>query len=133
MNGGAILPKTSALCPPGLGNLLRLLWKEHQAHGQNRLFISDGTGITAETLGHSLLSQFGGIQFDQVTIPYVASDDLTREAVARIDRTALTDGAKPIVFSTLVNDDHRAILHTCKGKVLDLFTAFQQPLRTNWA
>ena len=82
-------------------------------------FISDGTGITAETLGHSLLSQFGGIKFDQVTIPYVASDDLTREAVARIDRTAQTDGAKPIVFSTLVNDDHRAILHTCKGKVLD--------------
>ena len=77
-------------------------------------FISDGTGITAETLGHSLLSQFGGIKFDQVTIPYVASDDLTREAVARIDRTAQTDGAKPIVFSTLVNDDHRAILHTCK-------------------
>ena len=91
-------------------------------------FISDGTGITAETLGHSLLSQFGGIKFDQVTIPYVASDDLTREAVARIDRTAQTDGAKPIVFSTLVNDDHRAILHTCKGKVLDLFTAFQKPL-----
>ena len=91
-------------------------------------FISDGTGITAETLGHSLLSQFGGIKFDQVTIPYVASDDLTREAVARIDRTAQTDGATPIVFSTLVNDDHRAILHTCKGKVLDLFTAFQKPL-----
>lgn len=91
-------------------------------------YISDGTGITAETLGHSLLSQFGGIKFDQVTIPYVASDDLTREAVARIDRTAQTDGAKPIVFSTLVNDDHRAILHTCKGKVLDLFTAFQKPL-----
>ncbi|MCH9784322.1 MAG: kinase/pyrophosphorylase, partial [Gammaproteobacteria bacterium] len=34
-------------------------------------FISDGTGITAESLGHSLLSQFGGFKFDQVTIPYV--------------------------------------------------------------
>ena len=64
-------------------------------------FISDGTGITAETLGHSLLSQFGGIKFDQVTIPYVASDDLTREAVARARvraRERMTPAPKARVF-----------------------------------
>lgn len=91
-------------------------------------FISDGTGITVETLGHSLLSQFASISFQQVTIPYVLSDELARQAVARINRTALEDGVKPVVFSTLVNNNHRQILHTCHGLMLDLFTAFQRPL-----
>ena len=91
-------------------------------------FISDGTGITAETIGHTLLSQFASIEFQQITIPYVLSDELTRQAVARINQAASEDGVKPVVFSTLVNDDHRQILHTCNGLMLDLFTAFQRPL-----
>ena len=91
-------------------------------------FVSDGTGITAETLGHTLLSQFGSIDFNQVTIPYVQSDQLARDAVNRIDRAAKEDDATPVVFSTLVHDTHREILHTCKGRVLDLFTAYQKPL-----
>lgn len=91
-------------------------------------FISDGTGITVETIGHSLLSQFGSIEFSQITIPYVTSDDLARQAVVRINAAASADGAKPIVFSTLVHDAHRTILHTCQGLVLDLFTAYQRPL-----
>jgi len=32
-------------------------------------FVSDGTGITVEMLGHSLLTQFDGIRFDQMTVP----------------------------------------------------------------
>ena len=35
---------------------------------------------------------------------------------------------KPVVFSTLVNNDHRALLHGCDGLVLDLFGAFLNPL-----
>src|SRR5690606_17937197 len=73
-------------------------------------FVSDGTGITAETLGHSMLSQFGDVQFEQVTLPYVNSREATEQAVARINEAARQDSAKPIVFSTLVNEEHRAIL-----------------------
>ena len=51
-------------------------------------YISDGTGITAETIGHSLLSQFGSIEFNQTTIPYVQSDQLARDAVNRINTAA---------------------------------------------
>ena len=91
-------------------------------------YLSDGTGITAETLGHSMLSQFGDIQFLQVTLPFVQSDEQTREAVARINKAWEEDGAKPIVFSTLVNSEHREILHGCQGMVLDLFGAFLNPL-----
>jgi len=95
---------------------------------RSAFYVSDGTGITAETLGHSLLSQFGSVEFSQTTIPYVQSNDLAREAVTRINQAAERDDAAPVVFSTLVHEDHRQILHTCKGRVLDLFTAFLQPL-----
>lgn len=91
-------------------------------------YLSDGTGITAETLGHSMLSQFGDIEFVQVTLPFVQSDQQTREAVERINRAHQEDGVKPVVFSTLVNNEHREILHSCKGMVLDLFGAFLNPL-----
>ena len=36
-------------------------------------FLSDRTGITAEMLGNSLLTQFDDIRFHRVTIPFVDS------------------------------------------------------------
>ena len=103
---------------------------EYGDHTMTRtaFYLSDGTGITAETLGHSMLSQFGDIQFMQITLPFVQSDQQTREAVEKINKAFEQDGAKPIVFSTLVNNEHREILHTCHGMVLDLFGAFLNPL-----
>lgn len=91
-------------------------------------FVSDGTGITAETLGHSMLSQFGDIQFEQVTLPYVNSREATEQAVARINDATRQDNAKPIVFSTLVNEEHREILAGCQGLLLDMFAVFVGPL-----
>lgn len=98
--------------------------------GRTAFYVSDGTGITAETLGHSMLTQFTDVSFEQVTIPYVQTNELTLEAVARINRAADADGEKPIVFSTLVDADHRAILGSCKGLVMDLFAAFLAPLES---
>ena len=33
--------------------------------------ISDGTGITAETFSHSVLSQFESVTFKQVRVPFI--------------------------------------------------------------
>ena len=46
-------------------------------------FISDSTGITAETLGHTLLTQFDNLEYKQVTLPFVVDVDKAAEAVAR--------------------------------------------------
>ena len=91
-------------------------------------YVSDGTAITAETLGHSMLSQFGGIEFEQITLPYVGTDEETREAVAAINRATREDGQRAIVFSTLVEDRHRDILAGCEALVLDMFSAFLGPM-----
>ncbi len=91
-------------------------------------FISDQTGITAETLGRSLLTQFEAVKFRQVTVPFIANVDKARQAVAQINLVAKVEGTRPIVFSTLVHDDLREILHTADGLVLDFIDAFIGPL-----
>jgi regulator of PEP synthase PpsR (kinase-PPPase family) len=91
-------------------------------------FVSDQTGITAETLGHSLMTQFDGLRFRSVTVPFIDSVDKARETVNRINLTAEVEGAKPIVFATLIEDELRAVLSQSKGLFLDFFDAFIGPL-----
>lgn len=68
-------------------------------------FISDGTGITAEALGRSLLSQFEMIPFDYVTIPYVNNSHKAQLALERIKQVSAKDSERPIIFTTLVNPE----------------------------
>jgi regulator of PEP synthase PpsR (kinase-PPPase family) len=91
-------------------------------------FISDGTGITAETLGHSLLSQFENISHKQVRMPFIDSVEKTRDCVARIGEAKTRDGRRPIVVSTLVNPEAVSVLHEADALILDFFGAFIAPL-----
>ena len=91
-------------------------------------FVSDQTGITAETLGRSLLTQFDGLKFRHVTLPFIATGDKAREAVRRINLTAEVEGVRPLVFSTFVQNEIRDIVRGCNGLLLDFFDAFIGPL-----
>lgn len=91
-------------------------------------FVSDQTGITAETLGHSLMTQFDGLKFRSVTVPFIDNVDKAKETVGRINLTGEVEGAKPIVFATLVKDDIREVLRESNGLFLDFFDAFIGPL-----
>ncbi len=87
-------------------------------------FLSDRTGITAETLGATLLTQFDEAEFKQSTLPFINSEDKARAAVEYIDQVAGSSGLKPIVFSTTVSDEVRAILRGANALFLDLFDLF---------
>ncbi|MBV9696374.1 MAG: kinase/pyrophosphorylase [Gammaproteobacteria bacterium] len=91
-------------------------------------FVSDQTGVTAETLGHSLMTQFEGQEFRPVTLPFVSSLDKAHWAVARINQAGAESGLRPIVFSTLVQDELRDVVLTAEALFLDLFSAFVGPL-----
>jgi regulator of PEP synthase PpsR (kinase-PPPase family) len=91
-------------------------------------FVSDGTGITAQMLGHSLLTQFEGVQFVQVTMPFVDSAERAEECLARIEAEAAGGNGQPIVFSTLVNQDVRQIVRRANALFLDFFETFIDPL-----
>jgi hypothetical protein len=91
-------------------------------------FLSDQTGVTAETLGRSLLTQFEQSEFDQVTVPFIDSIDKADEAVHRINATAAETGLRPVIFSTLVQDELRARFAATNALILDFFATFLGPL-----
>lgn len=91
-------------------------------------YVSDGTGITSETLGHSVMTQFGAARMRKETIPFIDSSDKAREAVARINEVGQRDGKRPIVFSTLVDPAVNAQLKHADALILDLFESFVVPL-----
>ncbi|WP_416186506.1 pyruvate, water dikinase regulatory protein [Herbaspirillum sp. RTI4] len=90
-------------------------------------FVSDGTGITAETLGHSVLSQFE-MRFKQIRLPFLDTPEKAHEATRKINDTGDLDGHLPIVFSTLVQTELSAIIRRCRALHMDLFQSFVEPL-----
>jgi regulator of PEP synthase PpsR (kinase-PPPase family) len=91
-------------------------------------FVSDQTGVTSETLGNSLMTQFDSVQVQRITLPFLESPDKAREAVQTINAMGQADGERPIVFSTLVEDRLREILSGADAFVLDFFQSFLEPL-----
>jgi [pyruvate, water dikinase]-phosphate phosphotransferase / [pyruvate, water dikinase] kinase len=96
-------------------------------------FVSDRTGITAEMLGNSLLSQFEGLNFQRRTIPFVDTPDKIDDVLRRIDETAAAEGRRPLVFSSIVDEVMSAQLGRANAMVLDLFQVFIAPLEAELA
>lgn len=84
-------------------------------------FVSDGTAITAETLGHSLLAQFPNVNFDIHIRPYIDSEESALNIVHDINNIAARDGSLPLVFDTLVDPNIRDIINTANAVNLDVF------------
>ena len=91
-------------------------------------YVSDGTGITAETFGHAMMAQFD-IKVRNVRLPFVDTVDKAHQAVRQINHTGEIEGHRPVVFTTIVDMDVLRVLHeNCKGMLLDMFGTFVRPL-----
>lgn len=84
-------------------------------------FISDGTAITSETLGRSILSQFPNVPFETRVIPYVDTLDRADEAVNQINLAHQRDGVKPLVFDTIVDPVIRERINGADAFNLDIY------------
>jgi hypothetical protein len=92
-------------------------------------FVSDRTGITAEMLGNSLLSQFEDFHFERQTVPFVDSRDKIEAVIRQINETAERERRHPIVFSSVVDQAASAeIRERAHALTLDLFQIFIAPL-----
>jgi regulator of PEP synthase PpsR (kinase-PPPase family) len=87
-------------------------------------FVSDQTGVTAETLGHSLLTQFEGHEFDLVTLPFLDTLDKVDDALRLIGDRAAEQSVRPIIFSTLVQDHLRERFKPDNAVLIDFFATF---------
>ncbi|MFA9219538.1 MAG: pyruvate, water dikinase regulatory protein [Sphingomonadaceae bacterium] len=90
-------------------------------------FVSDGTGITAETFGHSVLTQFD-LRFRQFRLPFIDTLDKAYDAARKINEAFEVDGQRPIIFSTLVKAELSNVIRQCKGMHMDLIQTFVAPL-----
>jgi regulator of PEP synthase PpsR (kinase-PPPase family) len=92
-------------------------------------FVSDGTGITAETFGNSILAQFSA-KPRHIRRPFIDTVDKAVKVVSEINATADAESTRPVVFITLANTAIREVVTSphCKGLVLDMFQAFVEPL-----
>lgn len=91
-------------------------------------YVSCHTGISVETLGQGLLTQFHGMPFEHILMPYINTIERAREAVAHIDAAAQHDGVRPIVFTTLISSDVRQVVAQCNGLFFDFLGCFIEPL-----
>ena len=85
------------------------------------LFVSDSTGITAETLGSALLANFPGLPFSRHTIPFVDTVD-GADAVANDMRRMIDAGTQPVVFTTVKSADILTALQVPGAVVVDLLS-----------
>lgn len=91
---------------------------------RNVFFISDGTGITAESFGQSLLAQFEEPHFHHITLPYVDTTEKAISALKNIHDSQQVDDSQPILFMTVLNEDVSMMMHASGAYVIDLFKAF---------
>jgi len=86
--------------------------------------VSDHTGITAEIIGKSLLSQYPGEAFVTVSLPFVDTPDKVRVAAARIRDAWQASNLKPLIFSTMTDAESRTILESTGAVMLDVYGHF---------
>lgn len=87
-------------------------------------FVSDRTGITLDALGKTLLIQFPGVEFQKHILPFIDTPEKARAVLEDINRAARADGQRPIVFSTLISKELRAIIRNAEALCIDLFEVF---------
>ena len=90
--------------------------------------VSDRTGITAEILSHSLLTQFPEVNFHTRALPFADSNEKVDDAVRQINEAGETDGARPLVFATFVTTELSDRVQGANGFFVDLFGTFLKPL-----
>jgi len=83
-------------------------------------FLSDSTGISAETMGNAILIQFPFLRFERRLIPFITSVQEARKVVAVLDE-AMKGPMTPLAFTTAAVDEIRAELHNSQCPIIDFF------------
>jgi len=97
---------------------------------RSAFYISDRTGITAEMLGHSILTQFEQVIFEEITLPFVDSIQKAKQAVEEINHAGNSDGERPVIYSTLVHSEISSIVQSSNALYMDCFQVFIAPMES---
>jgi len=101
------------------------------ASARTVFIVSDGTGITAETLAHSILTQFD-LHFSKIRLPFVDTAEKAHDAAKTIDAIHKTSNHRPVVFSTLAKSEYSGIIRQSNALHFDLLQTFVVPLEAEF-
>jgi regulator of PEP synthase PpsR (kinase-PPPase family) len=99
-------------------------------------FISDNTGLSTETVGKMLITQFQDLEFSTVTMPFIKTKSLALKSLEQIHRETYQQRKKdsltrsPIILSTLINTQLREVFSNAGYLYLDLFEMFLPKLES---
>ena len=79
-------------------------------------------------LGHSILTQFEQVIFEEITLPFVDSIQKAKQAVEEINHAGDSDGERPVIFSTLVDSEISSIVQSSNALYMDCFQVFIAPM-----
>ena len=100
------------------------IWTPRFMARRPAFFISDRTGLTSESMGEALLEQFRDVQFKRATYPFVDTPEKARAMVQIIEKTAQQTALRPLIFSSIIDEEIRNIIKSSPGLHLSFFDAF---------
>src|SRR3954447_1012268 len=92
-------------------------------------FLSDSTGISAETMGNALLIQFPELRFERRLIPFITTVEEAQRVVGILDG-AMAGPVTPLAFSTTAVSEIRDVLHTSTCPLIDFFDLHMERLES---
>ena len=97
---------------------------------QNVFFISDGTGITIESLGQSLFTQFPETEFERFVFPFVSKQEEAIRVIKHIQDITSQYKKPPLVFTSLADENIKNLFSTNNITVFDIFSTFIPAMET---
>ncbi|SMY32827.1 posphoenolpyruvate synthetase regulatory kinase/phosphorylase PpsR [Photobacterium andalusiense] len=100
---------------------------QNKTNFRDVFYISDGTAITSETLGHAVLGQFS-LQIQQTTLPFVESIERAKQVKNLIDQSSEKYGIQPLVFYSIVVPEIKQIIDQANALFYDVLKVLVEPL-----
>lgn len=105
---------------------------QNKTNFRDVFYISDGTAITAETLGHAVLGQFS-LDLQQTTLPFVESTERAQQVKNLINQSNEKYGIQPLVFYSMVIPEIKQIIEQANALFYDVLKVLVEPLERDLA
>ncbi|PSU70400.1 phosphoenolpyruvate synthase regulatory protein [Photobacterium phosphoreum] len=105
---------------------------QNKTNFRDVFYISDGTAITAETLGHAVLGQFS-LDLQQTTLPFVESTERAKQVKNLINQSNEKYGIQPLVFYSMVVPEIKQIIEQANALFYDVLKVLVEPLERDLA
>ena len=93
-------------------------------------YVSDGTAITCETIGHVVLGQFP-FNANEKTFPFVESKEKLGDLLREIEISFIKNGVKPLVFFSMVITELKETLLQSNCYGYDILGSLVQQVETD--